>query len=273
MTFRTRKGTAPQQGKRAGTPVVSPMNIALIGCGNIASIIARKARNVRIVAVYDADEQRKNTFAAQIGAHASPDLASLLEEDVALVVEAASPSAVRQTAQHVIKAGKDLMVMSVGGLVDPVFRSQLIGLAGEHNRRIYIPSGAIGGLDAISAARVGRIDSITLETRKPPGSLGLTVASETVVFEGTPQEAIARYPRNINVAVTLSIIGGDDRVRVTIIADPATRNNTHRITVRGEVGTLAFEFANEPSPNQATSLLAGYSAVALLERIAQPLHF
>ena len=161
--------------------------------------------------------------------------------------------------------------MSVGGLIDDTFRSEVRKIASLHNAKIYVPSGAVGGLDALQAARVGTIDDITLETRKPPSSLGLDLAKSEIVFEGTPVEAIAKFPRNINVAVTLALAGGEDKVTVRIIADPGVTKNIHKICVRGEVGTLTFTFENEPSANKATSLLAGYSAVALLEKLADTL--
>ena len=251
-----------------GTTMIS---IGLIGCGNIATIIAEKSKNVSIVAIYDADTRRMEAYSSRWGAPTCKSVKELLSHPCELVVEAASPAAVRATAKEVLSSGKSLMVMSVGGLVDASYRKELCDIAEKTGAKIYVPSGAIGGIDALRAARVGSVSSIELETRKPPASLGIEVSHETTVFEGSPSEAIALYPHNINVAVTLALAGGEDVVRVRIVADPCVDKNIHTIRVIGDVGALSFRFENEQSPNKATSLIAGYSAVALLEKIASPL--
>ena len=247
------------------------LRIGLLGCGNIATIIGNKTRNVDICAVFDADQVRMTEFAASAGAKACGSLAELLSHTCDIIVEAASPAAVRGTAKEILSSGTSLMVMSVGGLVDPVFRAELCAIAEKNGVKIYVPSGAIGGIDALQAARMGTLSSVQLVTRKPPASLGLSVDAETVIFEGSPSEAISLFPRNINVAVTLALASGEEKVSVRIVADPAVDKNIHTITVKGDVGTLTFTFENEPSPNKATSLLAGYSAASLLEKLASPL--
>jgi len=249
------------------TEVMQMARIALIGCGNIATIIAEKGTSIEIDAVYDLDQERARDFARGVGARPCTSFEELLSSDAPLIVEAASPKAVQQHARDVVRAGKDLMVMSVGGLADAEFRKCLIEDASASGVHIYIPSGAIGGLDAISSARVGKLEMVVLETRKPPQSLGVEADEATVIFEGTPAEAIERFPRNINVAVTLAVMAGDEKVRVRIIADPLVSHNIHTVRVMGETGTITMEFDNAPSPNKATSLIAGYSAVALIERI------
>lgn len=247
------------------------LRIGLIGCGNIATIIAEKARNIDICAAFDADKEKMEQFASVANAKACSSLEELLDLKCDIIVEAASPAAVVGTARKVLETGTNLMVMSVGGLIDPTFRTEVCEVAKKHDAKIYVPSGAIGGMDALQAAKVGSIAKIQLVTRKPPGSLGLDVSEETTVFEGSPSEAISLFPHNINVAVTLALAGGEDTVSVRIVADPSVDKNIHSIRIEGEVGTLTFSFENEPSPNKATSLLAGFSAVALLEKLASPI--
>jgi aspartate dehydrogenase len=247
--------------------------ISLIGCGNIATIIAEKGTSIDIVDVFDLDFERAREYARSVGARACESFEEFLATDAPLIVEAASPKAVEQHALDVVRADKALMIMSVGGLADTKLRKALLDEAADHGTHVYIPSGAIGGLDAISSARVGGLDEVVLETRKPPRSLDVDVNEETTVFEGTPAEAIERFPRNINVAVTLAVMAGDEKVRVRIMADPNVSHNIHTIKIRGETGTITMEFNNAPSPNMATSLIAGYSAVALIERIFATLQF
>jgi len=249
------------------------LRISLIGCGNIASIIQEHCIVADIVAVLDMDKEKSIRFAQESGAEACQDIEGLLRIPSDIVVEAAAPIAVRNMGRKVLESGKDLMVMSVGGLAEKDFREGLLEVARRNGKKIYIPSGAIGGLDAISSANVGKIDSITLETTKPPSSLGIDNKERELVFEGSPEEAIKLYPKNINVSVTLSIIAGTEKVKVRIFSDPAARSNMHKVVIKGDIGELKFNFVNRPSPNMATSLLAGYSAVALLNRIDSPLQF
>jgi len=249
------------------------VEISLLGCGNIARIITEYDEDIKVLAVYDKDHIKARRFADEFNVNYCSNIDELLSMKVDMVVEAASPIAVREVAKEVLLSGNDMLIMSVGGLSDPSFKEGLLQTAKLLGRKIYIPSGAIGGLDALSSAKVGNLEDITLETTKPPASLGMDVNERTIVFEGPPSEAIKKYPRNINVSVTLAVIAGNDKVKVRIIADPKAERNTHKITIRGDVGVLSFVFDNEPSPNKATSLLAGYSAIALLKRIDSPLQF
>nr|MDQ3023395.1 DUF108 domain-containing protein [bacterium] len=97
---------------------------------------------------------------------------------------------------------------------------------------------------------------------------------ETVLFEGSARDVIARYPKNVNVAVALSLAGiGPDRTRCRLIADPNIDRNTHHVYARGAAGEIEFTSRNVPSPdNPATSYLAALSAIALLKKIAGKLH-
>jgi predicted dinucleotide-utilizing enzyme len=162
------------------------------------------------------------------------------------------------TAQHII-------IMSVGGLLD--FDSNADGPV------IHAPAGALGGLDAIQALAIGGLDEVTLTSRKPPAGLGMDVTEETVVFEGSAREVIAKYPKNVNVAVALSLAGiGPDRTRCRLVADPGITRNTHHVLARGAAGEVEFISRNVPSPdNPATSYLAALSAIALLKKLASKL--
>ncbi|MHC1605428.1 MAG: aspartate dehydrogenase [Candidatus Methanofastidiosia archaeon] len=249
------------------------LKIGIVGCGNIANIIASKTRNIKIVAVYDTNMEKAIKFAKLTDAAFCTTPEDVVASDCKLVVEAASPKAIMLLGEKVLKAKKDLLIMSVGGLAENNFREKLFDTARKNDARIYIPSGAIGGLDAVASASIGKIDEITLNTIKPPESLGLKIKERQIIFEGSPTEAIKRFPKNINVSVALSLFGGFDRVKVVITVDPAVSNNIHKIQLRGDFGQISMEFDNTPSPHKATSLIAAYSAVALLERLASPLRF
>ena len=146
-----------------------------------------------------------------------------------------------------------------------------------------VPTGAIAGLDAIRAARIGGLDEVQLRTTKPPRALagapglrGLGVdldhlAGPVVVFDGTAADAVIAFPANLNVVAALSLAGiGPDRTRVVLVADPAGTSNIHEITARGAFGELSIRLDNRPTPgNPKTSHLASLSAIALLRGLSE----
>lgn len=149
--------------------------------------------------------------------------------------------------------------------------------------KVYIPSGAIAGLDGLKAAALGRIDEVTLTTRKTPENLrdapyiekrGVDIGAieePTLIYEGPALEACRLFPANVNVAASLSLAGvGPEKTRVRIIADPTLRKNVHEIDVKGEFGCLKVHVENVPSPdNPKTSYLAALSAIATLRKITE----
>jgi aspartate dehydrogenase len=254
------------------------LRIGLIGAGVMGSLIARAidagAFPGTLVALADLDANRAATLA---GSLAVPPEVSPTREVVAavdLVVEAAAPEALPVLLDLVAEHGNDLLVLSVGGLIDQEDRLEEARRTGS---RVYCPSGAIAGLDGVRAAAEGRIDGAQITTRKPPaGLLGAPffrdagmdperIESPTVVFEGSAREACARFPQNVNVSAALSLAGvGVDRTRVRIIADPGLARNVHTIEVWGDFGTIRTETENVPSENPRTSRLAALSAIALI---------
>jgi len=162
---------------------------------------------------------------------------------------------------------------------------KLIDAAQTNKCKIYLPSGAIAGVDGVKSASGSRIDEIMLVTRKPPAGLkdvkylkdkGVDVEKikkETVVFEGSAYEAIKYFPKNINVAVCLSVAGiGVDKTKVKLVCDPKIRQNIHKIVVKGGFGEITTETKNFPCPtNPRTSYLAALSAVATQKKIVSPL--
>ena len=173
------------------------------------------------------------------------------------------------------------MILSSGGLLQ---HTGLLRRAAARKVPVYLPSGALVGLDGIKAASMGRLKSVTLTTRKPPSSFagapGVTrrkvrlsdIRTPRVLFQGSASRAVEDFPQNINVAATLALAGiGAKRTRVRIIADPAVRNNVHEIEAVGSFGRFAAVTENRPSPeNPKTSQLAVLSAVATLNQILQP---
>ncbi len=181
-----------------------------------------------------------------------------------------------EIATTTLSAGKDLMALSGGALLD---RSDLLELAERNGATIFVPSGAIAGLDGVASASAGRIDSIMMITRKPPeglrGAPGVAdvdldaVKEPTMVFDGPVHEACRLFPANVNVSAALSMAGvGPHETNIRIYADPTVERNTHEILARGEFGELSIRIENVPSPaNPRTGLLSALSALATLRRI------
>ena len=198
-----------------------------------------------------------------------------------LVIEAATQAALEELAPKVLGAGRDLMVLSCGGLLG---RTEWVELAERHRTRILVPSGAIAGLDGIKGARVGAITSVNVETRKPPRALagaphieakGIdlgALAGETLIFEGPATEACRAFPANVNVLAALSLAGiGPERTRVRIFAVPGLERNIHRVVVEGEFGRLEVQVENVLSENPRTGRLSYLSAIALLRDLGATL--
>jgi len=198
-----------------------------------------------------------------------------------LVVEAANRRVVPELVTKAAYQGKDVMVMSGGGLVDHL---DLLDLARRKNCCIYLPSGALAGLDGLKSAMAGTVKKVTLVTTKPPrGLVGAPFFQShpiplnrfkkpTVIFRGSAREAIRWFPANVNICVTTALAGlGLDRTRVVVQVDPRARVNRHELVVEGAFGRLTAITENAPSPlNPKTSFLAALSAVATLRRIIDP---
>ncbi|MDY6966766.1 MAG: aspartate dehydrogenase [Halobacteriota archaeon] len=267
----------------------SPIKVGVVGLGAIGREICKAVdsgmEGFQLVAVTD----RKIEFAMKFAASLSQktpfvDISEMLDM-VDLVVESASQQAVREVAIPTLKRGKSILIMSVGALLDEELFKEVKTLSRENNCRVYLPSGAITGLDGLKSASIGKITSVTLTTRKPPSSLkgalylkekGFDLDSleeEKVIFIGSAGEAVKLFPANVNVAASISIAGiGQENTKVRIVADPALSKNTHEIHVEGEFGEFRTRVENVPSPfNPKTSYLAALSAIATLKKIAEPI--
>lgn len=257
------------------------MKVGLVGCGAIGSYIAASIAGGRVEAeleyVYDLEMEKAKALAEKARAKAATSLEEVLSSE--LVVEAASIEAARELIPLAVQRGKDLLVLSVGALAEESFLS----MAQEGKARLYLPSGAIGALDALKSAREAELEEVTLVTTKSPEALEGTpqlqkekqkrIEERTLLFDGYAREAIKAFPQNVNVAVAVSLAGlGVDRTRVKVYADPLAKRNTHELFARGAFGRLQLEVENLPSPqNPRTSQLAALSAVATLRKITSSL--
>lgn len=238
--------------------------IGIIGCGAIGSLIAKSCDN-RII---DCDELILYDYSLEKAERLQRSLATatkvarnideIIKRNPTVIVEAASQQAVREYLDKILARNIDVIVLSVGALLD----------LNVINPKIHVPSGAIGGLDAISSVSLAGIDEIVLTTRKNPKILGSDAQQDRIIFEGTAREAVRLFPREMNVAATLALIAGPNKVKVKVISDPKVQRNTHEIKVVWKQGEMCLRFANDPHPeNLGTSALAAWSAIDLLRKI------
>jgi aspartate dehydrogenase len=264
------------------------VRILIIGCGSIGSVLAKAVHDMpEVDRIYVTDQSKdyavhliESLDKAEYVDNVNDNLSRVLGE-VNLAVEAASQEAARKYIPFVLENGADVMVMSVGVFADDAFREHCFTLAKKHRSRLYVPSGAICGTDGLHSAAAAGISEVHLITRKGPkglrGAPGLKMRNidvdalrePTVVFEGNARDASSQFPKNLNVAATVSLLGsGFDRTKVTIICDPTTEKNSHTLVVKGDFGELKCETQNVPSPmTPSTSYLAALSAVAAIKRV------
>ena len=240
------------------------MKVGIIGCGAIGTLIAEAVERRIVICdeliFYDFDTKKsgmlKNSLNFPVTAVAS--LNEMLKLEPKVIVEAASQQAAREYVERVVSAGIDLIVMSTGALLDLNVQSS----------KIHVPSGAVGGLDALSSAALAGINKVVLTSRKNPRAFEMNNREAKVVYEGSAEEAARLYPREMNVAATLALTVKPVKVSVQVVSDPAVQRNTHEFQVKWRFGEMFLRFANEPHPeNPRTSALAAWSAIKLLQSL------
>lgn len=256
------------------------MKIGVIGCGAIGSVLCRfidkEIKDSKLVAICDIDKHKAKEIANSLDSKpAVAEIDDLIAKSE-LVIEAVSPSIVRSLLQKCIEKKKHLMVMSVGGII------QNMELLDKLTARLFIPSGAICGIDGVKAAGIETITSATITSTKSPKSLEGApyiidkkidlgkITKKTTIFEGSALEAIKGFPKNVNVSAVLSLAGiGAEKTKVKVVCDPDIKTNMHEIEVIGSFGRLRTITENVKSPlNPKTSHLAVLSACATLKRLA-----
>jgi len=260
--------------------------IGLLGCGSIGSKIAIAIDIGKIPAklthIYDEDKKKSESLLSKL--QQKPEIVEnahlLSSNSLDLVVEAASQEAVNDNALSILQNRKDLLIMSSGALLDESVFEIISDACKEFKKTVYLPSGAISGIDALKSVK-NELDSVILITTKHPDSLrgapffeqfkqNLDEIKETsTIFEGTASEAVRLFPKNVNVSALLSLAGlGSHETIVKLIADPNTTKNTHVIIASGNFGKLTTTIENVPDENNPrTSRLAILSAIETIRSI------
>ena len=252
----------------------------LIGYGGIAqdAVAALRAAGagVTIVGALCRPGRAAKARAALPGIDIVESLDDLLTRRPEVVAEVAGQGAVAEYGPVVLRNGVDLLVISIGALAEPKILEPLKAAASDGGGRLLLPAGAIGGIDAIAAMRLGGLKAVRYRSRKPPaawrGSPAEKVAdldkltSRTVLYRGTAGEAALLYPQNANVAAAVALAGlGFDATEVELVADPDAPGNVHEIEAEGAAGRFAIQLQGKPSrTNPKTSALAALSVARAL---------
>jgi aspartate dehydrogenase len=265
-------------------------NIALIGCGAIGYEIAKSIDrqlipNCRVSILFDEDKERLSRLNESLinkpdGIFDNFDalIASTVFDKIHFVIEAASIEAAERYSVTLLERNKDLMIMSTGSFSNASFNRKILKLIREKGRKVYLPSGAIGGSDILRAVK-SQIDEVLLVTTKSINSIkGApffakrlinvdSITKETIIFEGTAEDAITEFPSNINVSALVSMAGiGFHKTKVRVVVDPFITTNQHEIRVKWKYGEFYIKVNNSPSPfNPKTSYLAVLSALECLK--------
>lgn len=269
------------------------LRVALLGGGTIGRLVLQHAKRgglagVEIVGIAGRGPvSRSAALAREFGLPYAADSGALLQHRPQVVLEAASHEAVRDNLVNLLEKGISVIVLSAGALADERLQTSAEAAARRSGALLYVPSGGIGGLDALKTACLAGVDEVTIQVAKPPAAWkGIPyveaqrvaldrLTAATVLFEGPARQGVPHFPQNVNIAAVLSLAGiGWERTRLKVVADPALTLNTHTIRVSGRSGAFTVVLENVPAPeNPKTSWLACYSAIAALHTLRNSVRY
>ena len=264
-----------------------PRNVAIAGLGAIGAKVAAaldrgEVAGLRLAAVSGRDLEKTRAAAARLRSTPVAAVSEALAQHADIVVDCAPSQAFAALAASVVAAGRLLITVNAGALLQHLHLAERAKSAGG---RIIVPTGALLGLDAVLAAAEGRIERVTMVTRKPPNGLagapylvqhGISVEgldAPKKVFDGSAGDGAKGFPANVNVAAALSLAGiGPERTRLEIWADPGQSRNVHRIEVEADSARFSLQIENVPSEeNPRTGKIVALSVIACLRGLTAPL--
>ena len=263
------------------------LRVAVLGGGTIGRLVLEQARRGQLPGIHfigvagRGPASRGAALAREFDVAYAPDRTALLALGPDVVLEAASHDAVREHLVALLGRKISVVVLSAGALADDQLRQAAETAAAESGALFYVPSGGIGGLDALKTACLAGVDEVSIQVAKPPAAWkGIAFVESRgfkldgldrplVLFEGPAREGVPHFPQNVNIAAVLALAGiGMARTRLKVVADPALKLNTHTIRVSGKSGQFTVVLENVPAPeNPKTSWLACYSAIAALKSL------
>jgi aspartate dehydrogenase len=253
----------------------TPLAVGIAGLGGIGSAVARWLADaappgLRLAAAAGRDPA---SVAARLAALGHPQARAVPLETLAdacdVIVECLAPEAAAVLLEHCIDRDRVIVPVSVAVLLE---RPALLERARRAGTRVVVPSGAVAGLDALRAAAIGELRAVRLRTRKPPGGLDASADGPVRLFAGNALDACRAFPRNVNVAATLSLAGlGGERTEVEIWSDPALARNVHEIEIESDSTRIRMSIENLPSAsNPRSSAITAHSVCAVLAGLLEP---
>jgi aspartate dehydrogenase len=263
-----------------GAHAVGSTRVSIAGLGAVGRELVRRLGagipGLTLSAVSAADHHKARRTLADLGVEVPVLALEELEPVSDLVVECVPAQFVVPLTESVLRAGKEIVVLSAGVLLG---HWELVELAERHGGRIIVPTGALVGLDAVGAAAEDEVQSVKLTSRKPPRGLAgaphldradveaESITEPTLVFSGSAREAAEGFPANLNVAAALAMAGvGPERTRVEVWIDPTVTRNTHHIEVKAAAADLSLVIENVPSENPRTGRITALSVIRLLRK-------
>lgn len=263
--------------------------LAIVGTGSLGSIIGKVVsqdliENYEILGVFSGKLENAIKLADQIGAKAYKSVDDIIADKPDYIIEAASPEVFKDVGVKILANGIHLIPLSVGAFADQEFYKKVKETALQNNSRVHIPSGAVGGFDVLRSAMLMDEVDVIMTTEKSPTSLngapflkGRTLSEEKdeVIFNGSAKEAIAHFPKNVNVAVATALATtGVENTKVAIHSIPGFKSNKHTIKLVAETINVEIMIETKPSQdNPKSSALAAYSVIALLKNLVAPITF
>lgn len=261
------------------------MKIGIIGFGAMARallrLLAQHAPDIEVIAILVREVPASRSAELPPGARFVTSVQDLMAEPLDLVVECAGHAALRTMGVPILESGVDLLVASTGALADVSIESTLVQAAKAGHSKLRIPSGALGGLDVLGAARMGGLQTVIYRSRKAPQAWYGTpaeqmidlahLAEEATFFMGNARSAALAFPQNANVAAAVALAGmGFEKTQVHLTADPSAIGNTHLIEATGEFGSIHIAINGKTLVNNPkTSLLAPLSLVRSMLNLSQ----
>lgn len=231
-----------------------PKRIGLIGFGQIGrslyeEITSDPSLGIEVVFIYDSNPEIAKKVPTKL---ALRSMENFVDYHPDLVVEAAHPEAVRQFYEQVL-SHTDMMVMSVSAFGDSRLESSIKKLCQEKGTRLFIPHGAVLGIDGLQDG-LSVWEQVTITMVKNPRNLNFDFAGgikaedikqKTVLYDGPVRPILPLYPKNVNSHATLALATlGLDRTRSVLIADPDQEDSLIEIDASGAGNSIHIERRN-----------------------------
>jgi aspartate dehydrogenase len=258
------------------------IRLALMGCGYLNEIVANAIKRnylpeYELVGVLGRNPIRTQAFANRHNCKACTDLQELMDLKPDFTAEAASPQAIRDYSEIVLKNGSNLVVLSIGAFADEDLYKRVKETAKENGTKVYIASGAVGGFDVLRTAALMSPIKATMTSKKSLGSLFYTplfkeyymyITEPEQAFSGSTKEAIEMLPFHFNVAVATALASaGPENTTLNIDAVPGFRGDEYKIVIEGQ------EVKTDLNIYSRTCNIAAWSVVAVLQNVVSPIVF